>query len=356
MRKILSILCGIVLLCTIETVGQTVVGYSSATPINISPQKPVSGFSSAVSVQIGNQGSVVSGVSTPVIIDIPESVIHHLPDKRPAKPDLHIKSDVDTDIPQTKLNSPNTIALVIGNEDYSSHQTGLNPEVNVAFAEHDARIFHQYLTRTLGVPEKNIELLINAKLVETKRALTKLNLLIKAMNGDANVIVYYAGHGLPHESTKEPYLIPVDISANDLGMAIKLSDFYKQLTEHPSEKITVFLDACFSGGAREQGLLAARGVKIQPREEQTQGRLVVFAAASGNQSALPYKEKGHGMFTYHLLKALQTNKGNITLGDLSEYLIKEVGIQSLMINSREQTPAVNKSPTIKDEWFDWFIY
>jgi uncharacterized caspase-like protein len=248
------------------------------------------------------------------------------------------------------------LVLIIGNEDYASKQTGLDNEVNVAFATDDARILKQYMTKTLGVPERNIQLLTNAGLVDMKRAINKLKLLIKNYRGKANVVVYYAGHGLPHESTREPYLIPVDVSANDLNMAIKLNDLYADLTAFPSQKVVVFLDACFSGGAREQGLLAARGVKIKPREEQIQGKLVVFAATSGNQSALPYKEKQHGLFTYFLLKALQDNKGQINLGDLSEYLIKEVGIQSLIINSREQNPTVNKSPSVKNEWYNWMLY
>jgi hypothetical protein len=332
---------------------QSVSGYSNSIAIHIEKQVPVSGISGQTSINITPGTKMVSGISAPVNINIPETTIHKSPEQTPTENNL---SDVDQNIPKTKIESPNTLALVIGNEDYVSHQTGLNAEVNVDFAKHDAEIFRKYLINTLGVPEKNIQLLTDAGMVEMKRAINKIKLLIKAMRGNANVIVYYAGHGLPHDKTKEPYLIPVDISANDLNLSIKLADLYAELTEFPSQKVVIFLDACFSGGAREQGLLAARGVKIKPKEEKTAGNLVVFAATSGNQSALPYKSKNHGLFTYYLLKALQENKGKINLGDLSEYLISEVSVNSLLINSREQTPKVNKSPNVGQAWFDWMLY
>ncbi|MFO7862536.1 MAG: caspase family protein [Salinivirgaceae bacterium] len=356
MCNIKSYLLAIFIVATGLAQAQTVVGYSQSVPIEIRPQGTITAVSSPATIHIGATGNTISALSIPVAIDIPESVIHQRPKKGKPKANLSGQVDVNINIPSTNISSPNTLVLIIGNEDYASKQTSLESEVNVDFAADDARILKQYMIKTLGVPERNIQLLINAGLVDMKRAINKLKLLIKNYNGQANVIVYYAGHGLPHEATREPYLIPVDVSANDLNMAIKLNDLYSDLTAFPSQKVVVFLDACFSGGAREQGLLAARGVKIKPREQQTQGKLVVFAATSGNQSALPYKEKQHGLFTYYLLKALQDNNGQINLGELSEYLIKEVGIQSLMINSREQNPAVNKSPAVKNDWYDWMLY
>ena len=71
----------------------------------------------------------------------------------------------------------------------------------------------------------------------------------------------------------------------------------------------MFLDACFSGGGRDQGLLAARGVKIKPKEESFLGNMVVFASSSGEEKSLPYEEKQHGLFTYFLLKKLKETKG-----------------------------------------------
>jgi len=260
--------------------------------------------------------------------------------------------DVDTNIPQNLKSNSNRFALIIGNEDYSSFQQGLNSEVNVDFAVNDALIFHQYAIKTLGVPASNAILLTNARAIDIHKAIEKLALLAKSLNGKAELIFYYAGHGFPDEN-KEPYLIPVDVGGSDLRFAIKLTELYAKLTEYPSQRVTVFLDACFSGGARNQGLIAARGVKIKPKTNDLTGNLVVFAASSGDQSSLPFSEKKHGMFTYHLLKKIQETKGDITYGVLYNYLQEQVGVKSLLINSKEQTPQINVSQAIVEGWKGW---
>ena len=262
-------------------------------------------------------------------------------------------ADVDMNIPEGSSKITNRYALIFGNEDYSSYQTGLESESNVDFAENDARIFKDYAIRALGIPDDNIVFEINANAVTMHRALNKMNLLIKNANGNAEVIFYYAGHGYPDEITKEPHIMPVDVSAKDLQFALKLKDVYLKLTEFPSKRITVFLDACFSGGARNQGLLSARAVKVKPKEEELQGKLIVFAASSDEQSSLPYKEKGHGMFTYFLLKKFQDSKGKLTYGELSDYIKEQVSLKSVMVNDKEQNPQTNVSPAVGVEWRDW---
>ena len=278
-----------------------------------------------------------------------------LADNRSRKTDIVPEkiSDVDRDIPLNKISNSNTYALIVGNEDYSSYQNDLSSEVNVDFAEHDARVFRDYVISTLGVPEKNISLLINGTSGQMNQYLAKLNLIAKNSKGEAMIIFYYAGHGLPEEVTKEPYLIPVDVSAKDMSLAIKLNDVFYKLTEYPNKRVTIFLDACFSGGARNQGLLAARAVKIRPNEQQLNGNLVVFTASSGEESSLPYKEKYHGMFTYFLLKKLQESKGKTTYRELSTYIKEKVALESILINSKEQNTQTNVSPGAATIWGTW---
>jgi hypothetical protein len=261
------------------------------------------------------------------------------------------KSTVDQDIPVSGSKDANTFALIIGNEDYHSYQDGLNEEADVQFAENDARIFYEYCNKTLGIPEENIILVINGRMMTMNREIEKICKLGKALGSDAKIIFYYAGHGLPDEKTKEAYLIPVDVSGTDLQFAIELKEIYRKLSDLPAKKVTVFIDACFSGGARNQGLLATRGVRIQPQEENIiNGNVVVFTASSGEQSSLPYKETGHGMFTYYLLKKIQETKGDITYGELSDYLQREVSIKSIQINNKEQVPQTNISNGLIDKW------
>lgn len=258
--------------------------------------------------------------------------------------------DVDVIKPVGIKPNPDRYALIIGNEDYSSFQLGLRSEANVDFAVRDAEMFQEYAKHILGIPEENIIFLTNARAIQMHRALNKINMIASITKGKADIFFYYAGHGFPDETTQEPYIIPVDVSGGDLEFALNLNDVYAKLTEFPTQRVTVFLDACFSGGARNQGLVAARGVKVKPKENIFNGNMVVFAASSGDESSLPYKEKQHGMFTYYLLKKLQETNGNVTYKELSDFITEQVAVKSILINNKEQNPQTNISLDIKDTW------
>jgi hypothetical protein len=145
----------------------------------------------------------------------------------------------------------------------------------------------------------------------------------------------------------------VDINgANFKEGGIKLADLYRKLTEYPTKKTKIFIDACFSGGARDQGLLPDRTVMIKTPKSDLSGNIVVFSASSGIQSALPFKDKQHGMFSYYLLKKIQESKGEVGLKELYEYIKNQVSLQSVNINNKEQTPEVNAG---NDAWGDWSL-
>lgn len=306
--------------------------------VNITQANSSAQLSELVSVSLNDYlpaGEELANIETPV----------------PAATDTYITpDDVDIIIPGDTVTLDHVFCLIIGNEDYSKYQPGLTAETNVAFARNDAEIFKKYATLTLGIPEKNIIYLIDATAAEMKRNLELVSKMLKTYGPQAELVFYYSGHGLPDEYTRIPYLIPVDVPSTDLKSALQLSEVYSQLSESGAKKITVFLDACFSGGGRETGLLAARGFKVIPKNDKPSGNLVVFAATSGNQSALPYKEMNHGMFTYFLLKKLQETKGYITYQELFDYLKFNVSLESLRINRKEQEPQVNISPQLGDEW------
>jgi hypothetical protein len=263
-----------------------------------------------------------------------------------------IHSDVDYDFPVNKK-IKNRYAIIIGNEDYTSHQGGLSSEQNVEFAENDAKIFKEYTLSSLGVEEDNLYYLINATAGQMKQKIELVTEIIKEEDENSELIFYYAGHGYPDQINKTPYLIPVDINANDLNSAINLNQLYIDLSNSNASRITVFLDACFTGGARSQGLVASRGIKISPKQGDLNGNIIVFSASNESQSSLPYYEKNHGMFTYFLLKKLQKSKGKCTYEELYNYLSDEVSLNSLKINEQRQDPKVNISIGISNDWKNW---
>ena len=260
-----------------------------------------------------------------------------------------LTSDVDNNIPVNPVKHPNRYAIVIGNEDYTSFQRGLNKEANVPFAVADATSFKNYCLNVLGVTQDNAFLLTNATTGQMTREIDRVLKIISKNSGDAELIFYYAGHGYP-DKDNEPYIMPVDVTAQDLKNGIKLNDLYDRFSKLDIARVTLFLDACFSGGGRDAGLLAARAVRITPVEGTLDGNLVVFAATESDQRALPYPEKQHGMFTYFLLKKLQETNGNISYEELSNYLRKNVSLYSLRINNAEQDPIVKFSAKLNKEW------
>ena len=263
-----------------------------------------------------------------------------------------VTPDVDINIPASSVQKENTYALIIGNEDYSSFQTGLSSEVNVDFAVNDAVVFKEYCVKTLGIREKQVKLLKNATATIMKQGISWLNNLAKIDSGKAEIIFYYSGHGLPHEMTKQPYLIPVDVSGNNIEDGIRLSDVFHKLSQYPSKRITIFLDACFSGGARNQGLLAMKGVKIKPDTVSASGNMVAFCSSTGDESSGVYRENKHGFMTYFLLKRLQETAGDVTYKDLGSYIIEKV-IKETSLESKPQTPQVLYSPQLEKIWESW---
>ena len=258
-----------------------------------------------------------------------------------------IKADIDLFVPHTDKVNDNTFVVIIANEAYQKL-------AKVNYAIKDGQSFAQYCNLTLGIPHENIRTYHNATYGRMLESLADLKSIAEVYEGELNVIFYYCGHGAPDESSKESYLLPVDAFKISPNVCLSLKKLYGELSEIKAEKVTVFLDACFSGATRAGEMLAsARGTAIKPREEVLTGNIVSFTASSGNETALQYDEKGHGMFTYYLLKKLQETKGNVSLGELSDYVKKKVLQKSVVINRKKQTPTLNYSQQLKDIWQKW---
>lgn len=259
------------------------------------------------------------------------------------------KADVDVNLPITNTSSENTFAVIIANEHYQDVAA-------VPYAGNDGTIFAEYCKQSLGLPATNIHLVKDATLNNMKREINWLKQVSDAYKGTAKIIVYYAGHGIPDEATKDAYLLPVDGFGTDITTGYSLQALYTTLGELQAKSIMVFLDACFSGSMRDGRMMAsARGIAIKAKNSTPKGNMVVFSAASGDETAYPYKEKQHGLFTYYILKKLQSSKGNITLGDLQSYVRDEVAKRSIVVNGKSQTPTIAPSANIGEDWKSWTL-
>ncbi|MCQ2312762.1 MAG: caspase family protein [Paludibacteraceae bacterium] len=254
-----------------------------------------------------------------------------------------IVSDVDKDIPHTSKSMDDTYALIIANEEYQF----VDP---VNFASHDGEVFKEYCIKTLGIPEKQIRYCPNASYGILTGGIDWLKYALDNFE-NSKAIVYYCGHGIPDEKTGDAYIIPVDGMGTNTTTCYSLNQLYKTLSSTKASRITYFMDACFTGANKEGSMLvAARGVAREAKKETLAGNAVVFSASSGDETAMTYAEKGHGLFTYFLLKKLQETEGNVSYQELYEYINQNVKKEAFLINEKPQTPIVATSNSAASSW------
>ncbi|MCM0083736.1 caspase family protein [Geomonas sp. Red32] len=260
-------------------------------------------------------------------------------------PEVNVDEVADGRVPPHTDN----FAVVIGIETYRDIK-------GVDFAVHDAKTVQLYLTKLMGYPEENVVFLPNER--ATKSDLEKyLGAWLKnRVNPQSTVFVYYAGHGAPNPASGEPYLVPYDGDPNYLETtAYPLKRLYAGLAQLPAKQVVVVLDSCFSGsGGRSVLAKGARplvmSVEAPPPLKEN---MVVLAAAGASQISTSYDKRGHGLFTYYLLKGLKGaaaagREGSITVEGLYRYLLPEVE-KNARLQNVEQTPVITPSlATIKD--------
>jgi len=255
-------------------------------------------------------------------------------------------SDVDRVPVRSSAPRKNAYAIVIGIEQYREKL----PKAD--FADRDAKLVGEYLTKVMGYPEENVVVRTNDKASMNDLAKYLESWLPNNVEKDGSVFIYYSGHGAPNTKTGDAYLVPYDGDPTFVEKTgYPLKKLYAQLESLPTKDITVVLDSCFSGaggrsvigkGLRPMGLSMEHSISAA-------GKAVVLAASSGDQVSSTYEEKGHGLLTYFFLKGLQgegdLNKdGNIDMAELYEYVKPSVSRIARKQYNNEQTPQLLGSP------------
>ena len=248
-------------------------------------------------------------------------------------------------IPAAKADNPDAVAVVIGVQNYKNKDVP-----SVEYALNDAQLFKDYLQQALGYREGNIIYLENA----TKADLEKVfgtsehhagQLFDYVKKDKSDVFVYYTGHGVPDSETKQPYLVPADADPNYIQLGgYPLNVLYDNLSRLPARRISVVLDACFSGQS-DKGMIIRKAspLMIAPVLPGS-GNIDLFSSSKGDEISSWYPEKRHSLFTYFFLKGLQgdadKNKdGSITTAELDEYIAENVPYVARRLYGRKQTPA-----------------
>ena len=248
---------------------------------------------------------------------------------------IPIKSDVD-ELPSiiTKPNK-NLYAVVIGIEKYRQKLPIADHAVN------DAKIMTEYLTKVMGYPEGNVITLLNEHATNVDFAKYFERWLFNNVDKDSTVFVYYSGHGAPNVKTGDAYLVPYDGDPSFIEQTgYPLKRLYESLNKLPAKEIIVALDSCFSGAGGKSVLAQGARPLVMNLEQDfhISRNMIVMSASSGSQISSTYEEKGHGLFTYFLLKGIKDGKTEV--GELFDYLKPNVGNVARRIYNNEQTPQL----------------
>jgi len=254
-------------------------------------------------------------------------------------------ADINFNLPKTKLQNPDAIAVVIGNRFYKKTK-------NVQFAHNDAAAIKKYLTDVLGYKEGNIFVLQDAlksdfELFFGIKGNHKGKLHNTLKPGKSDIFIYYSGHGAPGLKDHQAYFVPVECDPHyvELG-GYPLSVFYQNLAKLPAKSTTVVLDACFSGNTIFENISPIR-VKSKGIKGIKNG--VLLAATGQDQVASWYNAKQHGMFTYFLLKAIHnknadTNNDNrLTFREVYRFIADKTNglpYYARRIHGIEQSPII----------------
>ncbi len=254
------------------------------------------------------------------------------------------------DVPPSKSERKNAVAVVIGVENY------LNTS-RAPYAAKDADVMRDYFHKRLGIPKENIILAKDDKVSgfffddifnpETGTLARKVN------PGQTEVFVFYSGHGVPDESEQQTYLFPYDGKVERLKtQGYNLVKFYENLNKLNAKSVTVIVDACYSGASRESEKYFAENItgakagtlKIKlPNPYLAFQNFTVINSSTENETSQGYDDTETGLFTYFIAAGLKgkadANSDNkITLGELKDYVVKNVTTMSRKLKGKLQTP------------------
>ena len=123
----------------------------------------------------------------------------------------------------------------------------------------------------------------------------------------------------------------------------RVRDIYRFLTDSKAGQVIAFMDSCFTG--ETDGLSVFGGAKgatrLAPRQVVfNESKMAVVTAGTGQQFSNVFREKGHRLFSYYLMKGLL--KGYSTV----DQLFREVRTNTRS-TSRKMGGSNLQEPTIQ---------
>jgi len=196
-----------------------------------------------------------------------------------------------------------TYAVLIGIETYQKQRIS-----SVQFAQADAAAMKDVLVQDLGVPAENITVWLDSE--ATKSVFENdLPYMIRGLSSGDRFIFFYAGHGFFANGANR--LTTWDTHPGNLpGTTVSLEEvLLKPLKDQQGVDSLVFIDACAAD--LKTSVIQARDIvsDLTPGEfealVQRTDHAAAFFACSPNEKAYPSDALMHGIWTFHLIQALQ---------------------------------------------------
>ncbi len=256
-------------------------------------------------------------------------------------PPAPVRSDID-DVPRVSASPRKAHAVVIGVEKYRQQLPTAD------FAAGDARLVSKYLTAVLGYPAENVATLTEGGATKSDFEKHFERWLPNRVQPGDEVFVFYSGHGSPNPRTGDAYLVPYDGDPTYLEQTgYPLDKLYAQLSKLPARSVTVVLDSCFSGaGGRSVLAKGAKPLVTVAASAPVPANISLLSASAADQISSAYAEKGHGLFTYFLLKGMaqQAAKGPVRMREAFDFAAPQVSRVARQDYNNEQVPQWRGAP------------
>lgn len=211
-------------------------------------------------------------------------------------------------------------------------------------AESNAKLWHQYLTQTRGIPPQNVKLLTGVD--ATREEILEAARQAAGRAGAKGTLWFvFIGHGAPSADGKDGLLVAVDAQQKATSLqshSVKRGELLEALGASKASSIAVVLDACFSGRGQDGSTIAPG---LQPlltvaAAGAMDPRMAVLTAAKGDQFAGPLPGVNRPAFSYLVLGGLRGwaaagKDARLTAGDLWQYA---KNVLDATLRGRNQTP------------------
>ncbi|TXK84336.1 caspase family protein [Paenibacillus sp. N3.4] len=231
--------------------------------------------------------------------------------------------------------SQQTYAVIIAVENYQFNIS------QVHYAENDARAFYSWLINDMGVPIENVKMWINQDATATALR-QELSYEIRNLQEDNRFIFYYAGHGFYADGSNRITTWDTH-TANLSGTTVALKDIlFDPLHNSECNKSLIFIDACASHIQEQfpsRDLLSEMSNNEFVDFVRSSNYQAMFLSCSPGEKSYPSNILQHGIWTYHLIKALK--------GDVREALVRDQYITDTSLQNylRQAVPEFIRSRT-----------